>query len=104
MDVAAVDTVVEPPVTFMPAGIVGHPERAARPSTGIQGAPALGTDVSTASHAVSRRPRTAVSRRVGDERPGIIEIDMAGGTTVRVDTTVDDGALRHVLTVLRSQP
>jgi hypothetical protein len=46
----------------------------------------------------------AVSRRDGAERSGIIEINMEGGTTLRVDTTVDDEALRRVLTVLRSLP
>jgi hypothetical protein len=44
----------------------------------------------------------AIPRRDRDERPSIIEIDMAGGTTLRVDATVDDGALRRVLAVLRS--
>jgi hypothetical protein len=41
-------------------------------------------------------------RRDKDERPSIIEIDMAGGTMLRVDATVDDGALRRVLAVLMS--
>jgi hypothetical protein len=44
----------------------------------------------------------SLPRRDRDERPSIIEIDMAGGTTLRVDATVDDGALRRVLAVLRS--
>ena len=97
MDVAS-----EPPVTFIPVGIVGQSERAVRLPTDVHGTPASDTDVSTASGAVSRRPRTAVARRDREERPSLIEIDIAGGATLRVDATVDDGALRRVLAVLRS--
>lgn len=101
-DAAATDAVAVPPVTFIPVRIIGHPEQAVPPAVGIDGTPTAGAAVSTASRAVSRRPLTAVPRRDRDERSGIIEIDMAGGTTLRVDTTVDDEALRRVLTVLRS--
>jgi hypothetical protein len=94
MDVAA-----EPPVTF-PVGIVGKSERAVR--TDVHGPPASDTDVSTASGAVSRRPPTAVARCDREERPSLIEIDIAGGATLRADATVDDGALRRVLAVLHS--
>ena len=93
------DAVAVPPVTFIPVRVIGHAEQAVPPAVGIDDTPTPGK----ASRAVSRRPRTAVPRRDRDERSGIIEIDMAGGTTLRVDTTVDDEALRRVLTVLRSQ-
>jgi len=58
--------------------------------------------VPMASRAVSRRSRAAVPRRNRDERPRIIEIDMAGGTTLRVHGTARDGALGRVLAALRS--
>jgi hypothetical protein len=102
MEASAVDAVAVSPVTFIPVRVIGHPEQAGPPAIGIDGTPTPSTAVSTASRAVSRRPRTAVPRRDKDERSGIMEIDMAGGTTLRVDTTVDDEALRRVLTVLRS--
>jgi hypothetical protein len=97
-----VDVAAEPPVTFIPDGIVGQSERAVQLPTDVHGTPASDTDVSTASGAVSRRPRTAVACRDREERLSIIEIDIAGGTTLRVDARVDDGALRRVLAVLRS--
>jgi transposase len=37
-----------------------------------------------------------------DERPGMIEIDLADGTRLRVDTFVNERALRRVLAVLRA--
>ncbi len=38
-----------------------------------------------------------------DERPGVIEIDLADGTRLRVDAFVNERALRRVLTVLRAE-
>jgi hypothetical protein len=104
MEASPVDAVAVPPVTFIPVRVIGHPEQAVPPATGIVGTRITGTEVSMASRAVSRRPRTPVPRRDRTERSGIIEINMAGGTTLRVDTTVDDEALRRVLTVLRNLP
>jgi transposase-like protein len=92
------EAAAEVPVTFLPLGIVGPPKPKVEPSTKARGTSTLGMDIAK----VSRRPRGAVPRRDRDERPSIIEIDMAGGTTLRVDATVDDGALRRVLAVLRS--
>ncbi len=37
-----------------------------------------------------------------DERPGLIEIDLADGTRLRVDAVVNERALRRVLAVLRA--
>ena len=37
-----------------------------------------------------------------DERPGMIEIDLPGGTRLRVDAFVNERALRRVLSVLRA--
>jgi len=39
-----------------------------------------------------------------DERPGMIEIDLPGGTRLRVDAFVNERALRRVLSVLQTQP
>jgi hypothetical protein len=101
MEASAVDAVAVPPVTFIPVRVIGHPVKAVPPATGIDGTRMPGTEVSTVSRAASRRLRTAVPRCDRHERPGVIEISMAGGTTLRVDATVDEEALRRVLTVLR---
>jgi transposase len=46
--------------------------------------------------------RRAASPRPGmNERPGVIEIDLADGTRLRVDAFVNERALRRVLTVLK---
>jgi transposase len=37
-----------------------------------------------------------------EERAGVIEIDLPGGTRIRVDAFVNQGALRRVLSVLRN--
>jgi hypothetical protein len=99
MEASAVDALAVPAVASIPMGVVDHPDRAARPASAIHDTPAPGMAISTASRAVSRQPRTAVPCRDRDDRRGIIAINMAGGTTLRVDTTVDDQALRRVLTV-----
>ncbi|MGK9171497.1 transposase [Inquilinus limosus] len=39
-----------------------------------------------------------------EERAGVIEIDLPGGTRIRVDAFVNERALRRVLSVLRSLP
>jgi transposase len=95
-----VDAAAEAPVTFIPLGIVGPPKRKVQPFTGARGTSTPGMDIAK----VSRRPPTAVARRDGDKRPSIIEIDMVGGTTLRVDATVEEGALRRVLAVLQGLP
>lgn len=51
-------------------------------------------------------PRVARSRPAGrapklDERPGVIEIDLADGARVRVDAFVNERALRRVLRTLK---
>jgi transposase len=102
LDVMDANAAGELPVTFIPLGIVGHPERKGRLPTEEPGTLDPGSHVLTPSRVMSRRPRAAVPRRDRDERPSIIEIDMAGGTMLRVDATVDDGALRRVLAVLMS--
>jgi transposase len=39
-----------------------------------------------------------------EERAGVIEIDLPGGTRIRVDAFVNERALRRVLSVLRTLP
>jgi transposase len=39
-----------------------------------------------------------------DERPGVIEIDLADGTRLRVDAFVNERALRRVLAALKPAP
>jgi hypothetical protein len=95
-----VDAAAEVPVTFIPLGIVGPPKCKVQPSTGARGTSPPGMDIAK----VSRQPPTTVARRDGDKRPSIIEIDMVGGTTPRVDATVEEGVLRRVLAVLQSLP
>ena len=60
-------------------------------------APAVGLSPAVVSGASSRRP----PRPGLDERPGVIEIDLADGVRLRVDAFVNERALRRVLTVLK---
>jgi len=46
--------------------------------------------------------RAGVVRAAMDERPGVIEIDLADGTRLRVDAFVNERALRRVLAVLKT--
>jgi transposase len=48
--------------------------------------------------------RSVEARPAMDERPGVIEIDLPGGTRLRVDAFVNERALRRVLSVLQTQP
>jgi transposase-like protein len=77
---------VNPPVAFIPMGVVGRHES----KTSL-----------TAAIAV---PSQDVSRRDRDGRSGMIEIDMADGTRLRVDGAVDEQAFRHVWGVLKATP
>ena len=52
---------------------------------------------------VAQAPQDCVSGRPAmDERPGMIEIDLPGGTRLRVDGFVSERALRRVLSVLQA--
>jgi transposase len=78
---------------FVPIGVVGQAE---------DGGPTL---VARSSPAVEPRPSLSsapLPRPAMDERPGVIEIDLADGTRLRVDAFVNERALRRVLTVLRA--
>jgi len=54
--------------------------------------------------AVSRNNGQAASAAAGEDQPGVIRIDLACGTRLRVDAFVNERALRHVLAVLRTAP
>ena len=73
-----------PPVAFIPMGVLARPE-GEKPST---------ANITAPSRNVSRRER--------DDRSGMIEIDMADGTWLRVDAAVDEQAFRRVWGVLKS--
>jgi transposase len=81
---------------FMPIGVIGRAEHedlalvAGRPSSAVVG----GTS--------SRRE--TLPRPGMDERPGVIEIDLADGVRLRVDAFVNERALRRVLAVLKATP
>ena len=77
--------VAGPPLEFVPIGVLERSE---------EEGPGLVTG-SSPGHAPLPRPAM-------DERPGVIEIDLADGTRLRVDAFVNERALRRVLTVLRT--
>jgi len=85
--------VAGPPLEFVPIGILGHAE---------DGGPGLVTGSSPAGVAPSSMGQAPLPRPAMDERPGVIEIDLADGTRLRVDAFVNERALRRVLTVLRT--
>ena len=80
------------PCQFVSVGVVGRAE---------DGEPALA--ISSSSDVVSgaSSSRTALPRPGMDERPGLIEIDLADGVRLRVDAFVNERALRRVLAVLK---
>jgi transposase len=80
---------------FIPIGVIGRAE---------DEAPALidGPSSTVAGDASSRRE--SLPRPGMDERPGVIEIDLADGVRLRVDAFVNERALRRVLTVLKVMP
>jgi len=85
--------VAGPPLEFVPIGVLGHPED--RGPGLVAGSSPAGVALSSPGHAPLPRPAM-------DERPGVIEIDLADGTRLRVDAFVNERALRRVLTVLRT--
>jgi transposase len=76
---------------FIPIGVFGSAEDSAS-------ALAVGSSPAVAGGASSR---CATLPRLGlEERPGVIEIDLADGVRLRVDAFVNERALRRVLAVL----
>ena len=66
------------------------------------GGPGLQVPAAPAAAAMPGPLRT--TRPVMDERPGVIEIDLADGTRLRVDAFVNERALRRVLAALKAAP
>ena len=85
--------VADAPLEFMPIGVLGRSD---------DGGPALVARPSSAPEAQSSSGRAPLPRPAMDERPGVIEIDLACGTRLRVDAFVNERALRRVLAVLRT--
>ena len=82
-----------PALEFMPIGVLGRSD---------DGGSALVAGSSPAVVASSSPSHAPLPRPAMDERPGVIEIDLACGTRLRVDAFVNERALRRVLTVLRT--
>lgn len=85
--------VADAPLEFMPVGVVGCSD---------DGGPALVARSSSAPEAQSSSGCAPLPRPATEERPGVIEIDLACGTRLRVDAFVNERALRRVLAVLRT--
>ena len=76
---------VNPPVAFIPMGVIGRHE---------------GGALLTAE--IAAPPQNVSAER--DDRSGMIEIKMADGTQLRVDAAVDEQAFRRVWGVLKATP
>jgi transposase len=77
---------------FIPIGVLGPAE---------DGASALAVGSSPAVASETSPRRTSLPRPGMEERPGVIEIDLADGVRLRVDAFVNERALRRVLAVLK---
>ena len=82
-----------PALDFMPIGVLGRSD---------DGGSALVAGSSPAVVAASSPSHAPLPRPAMEDRPGVIEIDLACGTRLRVDAFVNERALRRVLTVLRT--
>jgi hypothetical protein len=78
---------------FIPLGVLGQVET---------DGPALITDPLSAVVGGASSPRSTLPRPGMDERPGVIEIDLADGTRLRVDAFVNERALRRVMAALKA--
>jgi len=79
---------------FVPIGVLGQAE---------DGKPALVARPSAAGIAPSLPSPAPLPRPAMADRPGVIEIDLADGTRLRVDAFVNERALRRVLAVLSGE-
>jgi transposase len=84
-------TATPAPAEFVPIGVF---ECAADEGPGLVALPAAGTPPASGRRSPGRAPKL-------DERPGVIEIDLADGARVRVDAFVNERALSRVLRVLK---
>lgn len=74
-------TVAGPPLEFVPIGVLGRSE---------DGGPGLVAGSAPAGVALSSPGHAPLPRPAMDERPGVIEIDLADGTRLRVDAFVNE--------------
>jgi transposase len=81
----------EAPLEFVPLGVFG---RAADEGPALVTGPAVASPAAPAS-----MPSPSMAMQA---RPGLIEIDLADGTRLRVDAFVNERALRRVLAVLKA--
>ncbi len=82
-----------PALEFVPVGVLGRSN---------DGGPALVAGSPQAVETLSVSGHTPLPRPAMEDRPGVIEIDLACGTRLRVDAFVNERALRRVLAVLRA--
>jgi transposase len=80
---------------FVPIGVLGQAE---------DGGPALVAGPSAIGMAPSSSGPAPLPRPAMEDRPGVIEIDLACGTRLRVDAFVNERALRRVLAALKATP
>ena len=80
---------------FIPIGVIGRAE---------DEEPALDAIPSSTVAGGTSSRRETLPRPGMDERPGVIEIDLADGVRLRVDAFVNERALRRVLAVLKAAP
>jgi len=78
---------------FIPIGVLGQSKTVA---------PALMTGALSAAVGGASSHRSASPRPGMDERPGVIEIELADGTRLRVDALVNERALRRVGAALKA--
>lgn len=76
---------------FLPIGIVGR---------GADGGQALLTELGCSGEREFPAPLGCLAGRLAD-RAGLMEIELAGGVTVRADVTIDERALGRVLAALK---
>jgi transposase len=89
---AAPPTPPDVPTEFIPIGVFG---RADDEGPGLVARPSPVSAPASAN-------RMALPRPSMDERPGVIEIDLADGTRLRVDAFVNERALRRVMSALKA--
>ena len=81
-----------PMLEFVPIGVLERPRTEAAAPEGRPAPP----------RAVSQDGRQAAPAVAGEDQPGLIRIELACGTRLRVDAFVNERALRRVLAVLRT--
>jgi transposase len=93
---AAVEAEAPSATEFVALGVFSRDEET--------GGAAVSLPVAPAAKATKQAPRSPMPTTPKlEERAGVIEIDLADGTRVRVDAFVNQGALRRVLQAVKGQ-